>query len=1504
MGLAGMEVPIIGSDSVNWVELSVSPSSSTSTSTSTSPPFAPLTVEDYSSSCSIIQHHHDSPTYLIWRIHKTLPHSLELLQLSSSTNAGFPSVGLRFTFPDALSPFASVCVSQNQITLYVLTISGLAFLLKLTNNISTYNVSNSTFPPDHLFEFDIRRTHSNHGPITSVAATAGCLVAGFNDGSVCCFQLGTILDHTAPGFVHELRDDSGMGRLWGFMSRGRIVGPVQDLVIYEVHGKQFLFVLHSDGILRVWDSTSHSRIFSHSMSIPELAGATFKRLWVGQVENDSSIIPLAILYGETSEVSLEMIYVYGLHCSFGDRTILLLEPSVQNILLEEGGCIDVKLTSDKIWILKDNGLVFHNLLLTAVNVEEAQCYALQEEFVADQLFQSSEHSSDDLLWITHSIFSSGKDHIVPFVSSIFLRRLLCPGIHHNMSLRATLLDYNRHWSDSEFQSLTADGLKKEILSLIEHEGSTENPSVFYCWKNFCTRYYHNWCKNNAPCGLFVDSSSGAIGLIRKNSFSLFRCMEDIERLISGSSDEFGDLVSSGLDLFDDVLECEILLEVFRCVIRISQQLGKTASAIFYESRVSAPVISSEEILPCVSKILVTGYSSSAAVLHISDIGADIAWEKKMADHKNLRKFSIDMLVSLHALCKRADTWGIVLNVIENFLKFIVPRKIIHNLDAETPSSINAVTLVQATSQISQVMFETAMDILLFLTYLVNISGQIHMCHDDISRIQLEMVPMIEEIVSEWLIIHFFATTPSQPAAIEDFSLQLSSLQIDSNMGKRSWNEKLGKCHFTLAFILLLNMQSLPGGHTLLSSRCLPNPHDISNSIQDFTSWIIWGKSGEPSSFLSHSRELALILLRHGQYDAAKYLLTMVEAHLRKEKTSQSIQDSDSQWCILHHLLGCCFLAQAQYASHGMMKEKKVNEAVCCFFRASSGKGASQALQSLSHKAGFEHLNFTGCVSDAAWRLHYYQWAMQIFEQHNISEGAYQFALAALEQVDEALSPNGENSGGDPLSESTATTKGRLWANVFKFTLDLNHYYDAYCAIITNPDEESKYICLRRFIIVLYECGAMKILCGGQLPFIGLNDKVEQELARKAERSDILAKPNLYKLLYTFEMHRHNWRRAAGYMYLYSARLRSEATLKDYQNTALVLQERLNGLSAAINALHLVHPAYAWIDPLPEGNSLHNEHYPRKKARKVEEQAVCNDVQSQRWQSYIDIEKLENEFVLTSAEYFLSMANVKWTFTEIHNASTDLVDLLVQKSLYDMAFTVLLRFYKGSRLKRELERIFCAMSLKCCPNKVDSSCVRDDLRTHGLLLTSSKNEMAVHVSQDVCPATQQFKRNTQWETLELYLVKYRGFHAKLPVIVAETLLSMDPQIELPLWLVQMFKDNRRERTWGMTGQESNPSSLFRLYVDYGRYTEATNLLLDCIESLASARPVDIINRKRPFAVWFPYTTIERLWCQLEESISSGRMVDHCEKLKKLLHEALLRHLQLLRVDSDDVPSAVH
>ncbi|KAH1227697.1 Nuclear pore complex protein NUP160 [Glycine max] len=1395
--LAGKEVPIVGSDAVRWIDLSV-PSSSNIAAVDG---VAALPTTDDRASCFVIG---DPPTYLIWRIHKAQPQSLELLELAASKE--FPRVGLRFTFPDALCPFAFI--GKNEISgasrfpylLYVLTVSGVAYLLKI-RNVSAYT-SVSVFPVDELLEVNVRDYIPNHATaITTVMATVGGLVVGTSDGSVFCFQLG-VVDPSAPGFMHELRDEAGISRLWGLISRGKMVGTVQELVILELHEKKFVFVLHLDGTLRIWDLASRSRVFSNNMgTVTMAAGATFVKLWVGQPYPDSNIIPLAVLYRDTSDENLEMISLYSILYNFGDRIVFSMDPSVQSIPLEEGRCLDVKLTLDKIWILKDDELVSHTFS-TNIDEVEAFSYALQEEFVADQLFQSSEHLADEILRITHSIFKSSKDDIFPFVSSIFLRRLLLPGVHHNATLYATLLEYSRH--------------------------------------------------------------------------------------LVGSSEEVSELTGL-VDIFNDDLDCDILIELLRCVISFSQQLGKTASSIFYESLLTTSVISSEDIVRYIVKILETGYCMSGPVLQTSTSGDHIVvLEKELADHKSLRKLSIDMFLSLQGLHKKASAWGRILKVIEGFLKFLVPQKVIQNFNTEVSSNINSSVIVHTTFQIAKVMFESAWDFLLFLSYLVDISGQVHLLHDDINKIQLDLVPMLQEIIFEWLIIIFFTITPSAPAVTEDFNSKLSSLQIDNNMGKRLWNEKLGRYDFTLAYTFLLNVGSSSLDHSHYSSEHFSNVQSFINKTRDFISWIIWGQTGGSSTFLTRSIDLAFILFKHDQYGAAEQLLMIAEAHLLKEKTSQSIQDDDGGWCIRHHLLGCCLLAQVQCGLHATQKDKKVSEAIRCFFRSSSGNGASEALQSLSDDLGIPYLGFNGCTSIAAWKLQYYQWAMQLFERYSISEGACQFALAALEQVDEALYMKDDKCTNNSVNESVTTIKGRLWANVFIFVLDLGRYYDAYCAIISNPDEESKYICLRRFIIVLYEQGAIKILCSNKLPLIGLVEKVEQELAWKAERSDISAKPNLYKLLYAFQLHRHNWRRAASYMYLYSARLRTEAALKDSVGSSLMLQERLNALSSAVNALHLVHPAYAWIDSLAEGSYLVNEYYPT---------AADNDAEPQGWQSSIDIEKLENEFVLTSAEYMLSLVNFKWTFSGKHGALSDLADLLVQNNLYDMAFTILLRFFKGSGLKRELERVLSAISLKCCLDKVESSWVEE----HSHLLTSSKHEMVAHGSPATVSTTPQTDRNSCWATLKLYLEKYKEFHGRLPIIVAETLLRTDPKIELPLWLVQLFKEGQKERLWGMAGRESNPASLFQLYVSYDRYAEATYLLLDCIDSFASMRPADIIRRKRPLAVWFPYTTIERLLYQLDELIRMGRMVDHCDKLKKMLHDSLQNHLKMLKVDSDDAVS---
>lgn len=67
-------------------------------------------------------------------------------------------------------------------------------------------------------------------------------------------------------------------------------------------------------------------------------------------------------------------------------------------------------------VLVSLGLDLHtlHLVLGATNClififrELAYCYSLQETFVAEQLFQGSENSSDDLLWLSDTVLSSSK----------------------------------------------------------------------------------------------------------------------------------------------------------------------------------------------------------------------------------------------------------------------------------------------------------------------------------------------------------------------------------------------------------------------------------------------------------------------------------------------------------------------------------------------------------------------------------------------------------------------------------------------------------------------------------------------------------------------------------------------------------------------------------------------------------------------------------------------------------------------------------------------------------------------------------------------------------------------------------------------------------------------------------------------------------------------------------------------------------------------------------------
>lgn len=79
---------------------------------------------------------------------------------------------------------------------------------------------------------------------------------------------------------------------------------------------------------------------------------------------------------------------------------------------------------------------------------------------------------------------------------------------------------------------------------------------------------------------------------------------------------------------------------------------------------------------------------------------------------------------------------------------------------------------------------------------------------------------------------------------------------------------------------------------------------------------------------------------------------------------------------------------------------------------------------------------------------------------------------------------------------------------------------------------------------------------------------------------------------------------------------------------------------------------------------------------------------------------------------------------------------------------------------------------------------------------------------------------------------------------------------------------------------------------GKFKQCARSVFNTVSNIVLQRPADIIKRKRPFAVWFPYTTIERLLHRLEELIRMGHMVDHCEKLRRMLHGSLQSHLKMV------------
>ncbi|KAF3790389.1 Nuclear pore complex protein [Nymphaea thermarum] len=606
---------------------------------------------------------------------------------------------------------------------YVLTVSGFAYLFRL-RNLGAY-VSGSVFPETDLMVVDLRAQNSQDVKTTRISALPGLLVLGRSDGSVGCFEFGTPVPGSQSS-TYELRD-VGLSRIWGLVSRTNVSSSVWSLALSEVHGRKLVYVLHADGSMRVWDLNGRLKIFSHNLGLPEIAGNAFPHeLLLLVTSRRGSYHPIRFWVSDANNDNGEM-FIAALYGSESGQEVVV----VHGLHISLANKLSLALTSSIRHVVIDKDCWF----IASMSI------SFLESVFGDHRVHDS---IDDLMYTSCSISSSMKG------------LTLSSGIGMQM--------------DQSWDTII--------------QGDAANPFSIACsWKRFCSNYFQCWCQNCIPYGLLIDNSTGAVGLIRKNSFSLFRCLEDIEILAYGSFGAFSDFVDIGVNLSDDVLDCEILFKVLKFSGYISQHLGEAAAPVLYESLANPLSISFDDAMSCILKILERGYDLSTTEHYISVFGVDSVWEKKQAQHTKQRKFSINSLLSLTALYNKAGSWTRVLNVVENYVRRLICRKgdVRLAVDAKGLSNVNTSLLAVSVSHFARVMFESACGLLVFLGHICNVQGQVQVSFDDSSKIKLDLIPLIQNILLRWFIVHMLASRPCESVALEDFSYQLSSLHIGTSL---------------------------------------------------------------------------------------------------------------------------------------------------------------------------------------------------------------------------------------------------------------------------------------------------------------------------------------------------------------------------------------------------------------------------------------------------------------------------------------------------------------------------------------------------------------------------------------------------------------------------------------------------------------------------------------------------------------------------------------------------
>jgi nuclear pore complex protein Nup160 len=315
----------------------------------------------------------------------------------------------------------------------------------------------------------------------------------------------------------------------------------------------------------------------------------------------------------------------------------------------------------------------------------------------------------------------------------------------------------------------------------------------------------------------------------------------------------------------------------------------------------------------------------------------------------------------------------------------------------------------------------------------------------------------------------------------------------------------------------------------------------------------------------------------------------------------------------------------------------------------------------------------------------------------------------------------------------------VWFRTFRAQLDLWDFKSAYRTIMMSEDDQFRRDCIRSLVTAMCEAGEVSTLL--HYNFSGLQGEIERSLSFKARNSDPFGRPNYFKILYAYHMHRGDLKSgtcqelpvpvscllmicflvtAGAVMYQQSHQLAELQRMgyhiavnkgSDYEEFVDIASVQARSFLAAMNVLNLVDKQDAWFPYAhPTAGGAVDEQDEMQMSQEHQQESIFNDIARQkraytkcRTTHYIpssefapeckeieilELDDIKREYQLLLARLDLAKGYTELTAPRSKLSAFDAVALYLRSDQYDKAVSA------ARALDVDMTAIFQNLATKC------------------------------------------------------------------------------------------------------------------------------------------------------------------------------------------------------------------